>query len=61
MKTRTASASCREGLRTVEEIVKKYFPDDVERERPSAGDLGRKLADETLERVKKALESKKKK
>ena len=48
-------------FRTVDEIVEKYFPNRVERDHPRPGDLGRRLADQAIERISKGLSTKIKK
>ncbi len=40
---------------SIEEIIDEYLPADSEKDRIMAGDIGKKLAEDTIERVKKTL------
>jgi hypothetical protein len=40
---------------SIEEIIDEYLPADTEKDRVIAGDLGKKLAEDAIERVKRTL------
>jgi len=46
---------------TVEEVVERYFPNDIAKDRSRAGDLGKQIADGTIGGMKKAVATAQKK
>jgi hypothetical protein len=55
MTTKSKKATKTKEFNSIDEIVEYYLPDDVEKERPLPGDFGKRLAEDTVEKVKKIL------